>query len=429
MSNFNIIDRRENPSGKSIGNRERFIKRAKEALRKSVKEGFLDRSITSEEGQDVTIPSRDIREPSFKNNPNTGKQDFILPGNEDLIPGDVIPRPKSGQGSGGNGNGASGDGEGEDSFTFSLSRDEYYDILFEDLELPDLIKKSLKKTTSVETHRSGYTNVGSPSQLDLLPTMKNSIGRRIALKKPKKKDIEELESLIAEEESKGNDVTLLLEKLDKMKRKAKVVAFIDPIDLRYRNYEKVPKPKDNAVMFCVMDVSGSMGDKEKDLAKRFYLLLYMFLKKQYKNVEIVYIRHHTVARECTEEEFFYSKETGGTVVSTGFTLMRDIQRERYPVSDWNVYCAQTSDGDSWHSDNETLVEVLKNDILPVVQYFNYIEVDGSNRTYYYSNGSSELWPIYKNLEMSHKNMVMKRVTGPSEVYAAFRQLFSKEKTK
>ena len=211
------------------------------------------------------------------------------------------------------------------------------------MELPNLEEKNKENVTVWETHRSGYTTVGSPSQLNIEQSMIRSLGRRIALKFPKQKEIKELEKEMErlEEEIKYykeevkpmtknraliDDIKLQIESLRKRHR---AIPFIDPIDLRFNNFAKYPKPTSSAVMICIMDVSASMGEREKELSKRFFLLLYLFLERKYENVDVIFIRHHTEAIECSEEEFFNSKETGGTIVSSGLVLADKILKERY----------------------------------------------------------------------------------------------------
>jgi uncharacterized sporulation protein YeaH/YhbH (DUF444 family) len=429
-----IIDRRLNPSGKNLGNRQRFLKRAKEQLRKSVKDGLLDRSITSSDDQDVNVPVSDgTHEPTFRHNHKTGNKDFVLPGNKEFVPGDLIEKPQGGEGSGGKQ--GSPDGEGEDSFTFPISKDEFNDILFEGLELPNLKKKTQKESVSFTKTRAGFVNDGTPANLDLLRSMKNSIGRRIALKRPKLRRIREIKELLEELYAVKNptakqktEIEELEKELATLRRKSGNIPFLDPIDLRYRNYENVPKPKHKAVMFCVMDVSASMGEHEKDLAKRFYLLLYLFLEYKYDQVDVVFIRHHSRATECTEEEFFHSRESGGTVVSSGFELMYKIQKERYDENEWNIYCAQASDGDNFMNDNQPLTQILDKTILPMCQFFAYIEVNGMNemRGMWYGGQEFGIWPIYKSLKAHHSNLATAQVDQPEEVYGVFRELFKKE---
>ena len=214
-----------------------------------------------------------------------------------------------------------------------LSREEFLDIFMEDLELPDLIKQKIKQTESFSLHRAGYSSSGSPSNLNLVRTMRNSLSRRIALRRPKPEEIERLEQEIADleaERHRRRSAAGARGELDAPDAARKLIPYLDPVDVRYNRFERVPRPVAQAVMFCLMDVSGSMTEHMKDLAKRFFMLLFLFLKRRYRHVDIVFIRHTHEAKEVDEETFFYSAETGGTVVSTALEEMR--RDHRRPVS-------------------------------------------------------------------------------------------------
>jgi uncharacterized sporulation protein YeaH/YhbH (DUF444 family) len=425
MPNNTIIDRRKNPGGKSSGNRQKFLKRTKDEIRKSIHEKLGGRSIKgSSDDQDVTINRKGISEPSFGHKSDSGSRDIVLPGNEDFVEGDLLQKPQGGEGGGGSQ--GSPDGEGEDDFQFALSNDEFVNILFEDLELPHMISKENKVVEKVEMHRSGFTNDGNPAQLNLEKSMINSMGRRIALQKPKMRKIRELEALLETEEDEDKRLELE-EEISSLRIRARAVAFIDPVDLRYNNFTTSPKPSSQAVVFFIMDVSASMTESHKDLAKRFFMMLNLFISRKYKRVDAVFIRHHTQAKECDEEEFFTGRESGGTVVSSAFELAKDIMSERYSPSEWNVYFAQASDGDNWSDDNGKLLEILQNDILPVSQFFSYIEVGEPRGMGMLGGFAHQLMEVYDNIVGSNQNMVAERVQKPSDVYPIFRKIFAKDR--
>ncbi len=425
---MNIIDRRLNPKGKSLGNRQRFLRRARDQVVRAVRNASSGRSITDvNSGDNITIPSDGLREPSFHISGSGGVRDYVLPGNHEFVPGDTIARPP-GQGGGGGGSEGSPDGEGEDEFRFMLSRDEFLDLFLEDLELPDLVKKKVKQTETHTPQRAGYSVTGSPANLNLKRTMRNSLSRRIALKRPKPEEILWLEGEIDRLERTGEDPARLAELKQELERqtvRSRRIPYIDPLDVRYNRFEMVPRPVTQAVMFCLMDVSGSMTEHMKDLAKRFFMLLYLFLTRRYRHVEIVFIRHTHEAKEVDEETFFYSPETGGTVVSTALQEMHRVLRERYPAHDWNIYAAQASDGDNMTSDNSRSLGLLEEAILPVCQYFSYIEVGGENKDW--RGRESELWRTYSMAVKPGGVLAMRRVRSRSEIYPVFRDLFSREK--
>jgi uncharacterized sporulation protein YeaH/YhbH (DUF444 family) len=194
------------------------------------------------------------------------------------------------------------------------------------------------------------------------------------------------------------------------------VPFLDPFDLRYRNRVREPLPTSKAVMFCLMDVSGSMDESRKDLAKRFFILLYLFLSRHYEKTEVVFIRHHTQAAEVTEDEFFHATESGGTVVSSALTMMNDIIRERYMGSEWNIYGAQASDGDNWQQDSSKCRELLDNKILPLVRYYAYVQV---------ADEDQNLWEEYTRVRDANAHFAMQKIVTPSQIFPVFRDLFKK----
>jgi uncharacterized sporulation protein YeaH/YhbH (DUF444 family) len=417
---MNIVDRRLNPQGKSLSNRRRFIRRAKQELTEAVRKATAERGVGDLGGEErIWVRAERLREPQIHHSSEQGDRDHVLPGNKQYEEGDRIKRPQS-QGGGGGGE-ASEDGEGEDGFQFALSQEEFLDIFFDDLELPDLLRKEMKSADSFTYVRAGYATSGSIPNLNLKRTMQKSLARRIALKRPRPADICEIEAELAalapEEEARRGELLALLEQ---QQRRSRRIAFIDPVDVRYNRFEQVPQPVTSAVMFCLMDVSGSMTEHMKDLAKRFYKLLYLFLMRRYENVEIVFIRHTHLAREVDEETFFMSTETGGTVVSTAFEEMLRVVADRYPRNMWNIYAAQASDGDNVPSDNVKVAALLKERILPICQYFAYIEVQNEGGIVHVT----DLWRTYDALIKSGQPIAARQVNHRGQIFPVFRDLFA-----
>jgi uncharacterized protein len=361
-----------------------------------------------------------------------GDRDQVFPGNKEFVQGDMLPKPKSGQGQGDPKAGE--DGEGEDDFRFTLSSEEYLDILFEELELPDLAKTQLKDITSFRYHRAGHSCSGAPSNLNLVRTMRHSLARRISLGRPGRAELETLDDEIAALEATPDlapadeaRTVVLKEQRAQLSARSRRIAYIDPFDLRYNRFEPAPQPRAQAVMFCLMDVSGSMTEDMKDLAKRFFLLLHIFLTRKYEHVDVVFIRHTSQAHEVDEETFFRSAETGGTVVSSALVEMQRIVAERYPLEAWNIYAAQASDGDNYSSDRQTCMRLLGEELLPICQYFAYVEVyDYSHAEIFASSMNvSELWKDYEPIAAGHANFAMKRVFSKADVFPVFHQLFAK----
>jgi len=419
-----IVDRRLNGKNKSTVNRQRFLKRYKKHIKKAVSDAVTRRSITDlESGENVTIPREDISEPVFHHGTG-GKRNTIHPGNKEFIKGDKVPRPPSGGGGSGEGQ-ASDSGEGIDDFVFQITQDEFLEFLFEDLELPNLVKRKLAGIESFKFIRAGVVNEGTPNRINIVRSMRSATGRRIALttagkRRMQKLEIEREEILTLEIEQRDQErlkeVNL---EIDKILRRIKKIPFIDTYDLRYNNYIKFPQPTSQAVMFCLMDVSGSMNQVMKDMAKRFFILLYLFLKRNYKKIDVVFIRHHTSAKEVDEQEFFYSRETGGTIVSSALKLMKEVMDDRYPASEWNIYAAQASDGDNWNDDSPTCGKILQEDILPHTQYFSYIEINPRRH--------QALWKEYEAvLENNSDTFAMQQISDAGEIYPVFRELFQRK---
>ena len=417
-----IIDRRLAGKNKSIGNRERFLRRHKEQIREAVKRAVDARGIRDmEQGEDIRIPKRDISEPVFGHGPG-GKREMVHPGNQEYMRGDRIERPKGGGGKGGGGQAGDSTG-GDDDFVFHLTKEEFMQVFFDDLALPNLSRTTLADTPEYKSHRAGYTSDGNPSNLHVMRSMRGAIGRRIALGTESRRELKRLEERLSalqahpEPNPFAHELAPLQLEIDALRMRLSRIPYLDPIDLRYRSRVRVPVPTSKAVMFCLMDVSGSMDESRKDLAKRFFILLYLFLTRHYERIEIVFIRHHTQAQEVDEQNFFHATETGGTVVSSALVLMEEIARARFPSAEWNIYGAQASDGDNWHHDSGRCRELLADKILPLCRYFAYVQV---------AEEEQNLWDEYAHLANQERAFAMRKATQASQIYPVFRDLFKKE---
>ncbi|MDH5257402.1 MAG: YeaH/YhbH family protein [Gammaproteobacteria bacterium] len=416
-----LIDRRINGKNKSAVNRQRFLKRYKEQIKRSVADAISTRSITDiESGESISIPAKDISEP-FIHHGSGGKNDIVHPGNKEFVAGDRMKRPQKQGGANGKGD-ASDQGEGEDDFSFEISKEEFMEFFFEDMELPNLIKTKIATVYDSKKARAGFKSSGIPANINVTRSMRNAYGRRIALKSPYKKELKEQEQELAllqqDEKSDGAKIKAITERIELLKRKIKNIPYIDEFDLRFNNHVDTPKPVTQAVMFCIMDISGSMDQQKKEITKRFFILLYLFLTRNYEKIELVFISHHTTAKEVSEEEFFYSRETGGTIVSSALLLMHQIAEERYNTSDWNIYVAQASDGDNWHDDSGNCKDILIQKIMPMVQYYSYVEVKPL--------GHQSLWEEYKLVEQACKHFTMQQLDDISDIFPVLHELFKKQ---
>ncbi len=418
-----IIDRRLAGKNKSIGNRERFLRRHHSQVRDAVRRAVDGRGIRDmERGEDIRIPKRDINEPVFGHGPG-GTREMVHPGNQEYVAGDQIERQKGGGGKG-SGKGEAGDsGEGEDDFVFHLTKEEFMQIFFDDLALPRMTQTQFAETPEFKSHRAGFVSDGTPSNLSVVRSMRGAIGRRLAIGAGSRGELRELEeelvAVLAEPASVLRDAHRddLQLRIDTLKNRLARIPYLDPIDLRFRSRVRVPVPTTKAVMFCLMDVSGSMDEARKELSKRFFILLYLFLTRHYDKIELVFIRHHTQAQEVDEENFFHARETGGTVVSSALVLMDEIIKARYSPAEWNIYGAQASDGDNWHHDSGRCRELLTDSLLPVCRYFAYVQV---------ADEEQNLWEEYSRLQETHPAFAMRKVTQASQIYPVFRELFKKE---
>ena len=420
-----IIDRRLAGKNKSIGNRERFLRRYKDQVREAVKRAIDGRGIRDvERGEDIHIPKRDISEPVFGHGQG-GVREVVHPGNKDYVRGDRIERPKGGQGGGSGSGQASDSGEGEDDFVFTLSKEEFMQVFFEDLALPHLIRTQLAEVPEWKSQRAGFSSDGTPNNLHVVRSLRGAIGRRIAIGAGSRGELREMQEKLAAlkaaakpgDAAAEREIKALELEIEQLRARLDRIPYLDPIDLRYRSRIRVPVPTSKAVMFCLMDVSGSMDEGRKELSKRFFILLYLFLTRHYEKIELVFIRHHTQAQEVTEDEFFHARETGGTVVSSALVLMEEIIRARYSPSEWNIYGAQASDGDNWHHDSGRCRELLNDKILPLCRYYAYVQV---------AEEEQNLWEEYTQLLEVNRHFAMRKATGADQIYPVFRELFKKE---
>jgi len=431
---FSIVDRRPNGKGKSLDNRQKFLKRIRESVKKSLPDIINSRKIEDidSDGGVIHIPQKSISEPNFRHGEG-GTYEAVRPGNQDFNAGDKFRKPpKTG---GGFGKKGSPDGSGEDDFVVEITRDEFLEYFFEDLELPDLVKEGLKEVIEIKHHNAGHTTNGTPAKLDRSKSLRNSHSRRISQRAPYKKrlkaaqdELNQIEAILiqavvrsAEEDQElQNRKVELQKKITGYKVKMENVPFLDPLDLRYHSTVAVEHPAINAVMICIMDNSGSMGPHEKTLSRKFFALLYMFLVRKYEKVSLRFIYHTTEAFEVDEDTFFNTRDSGGTMVSSALDLASKIIKDDYSDNSTNVYICQCSDGDNWDTDNGTCYELLCDDIMPYVQYFGYIQV-GTTPGY-----QSDIWTTYENVKKDFENFQMANVYEDAEIYPVFKKLFEKK---
>lgn len=460
-----VVDRRAQP-GTTTSSRERFVRRNKKHIKEAVDRAISNGNVTDigSGGVDVTVPKRDLSEP-FIHHGQGGVNDRVHPGNKEFIKGDRLPRPKGGGGGGAGKGEASDSGEGEDDFTFHLSEEEFLNYLFDDLALPNLEEKKEADLERTRLAHAGIVSSGAPNKLHLQRSKRQKMGRVIAARKPWNDKI--LELLAEEKEILGSYDPDATEKPDSGLPKAwspkrdqirglekevsglkdkfgvavsgehaariadieieiaaakrgisLIPGWNESTDLKFRHSLPKPIPNSKAVMFCVMDVSGSMDEETKNKAKIFYFLLYRFLKRHYQKTDVVFIRHHTQAQEVNEHDFFYERSTGGTIVSSGLTLMKNIMNQRYNDGNWNIYGAQASDGDNWDNGDNAKCRMLMDDILKDAQAYFYTEItDGAHQN---------LWRTYETVKSAYpEKFWMGHIVDRKDIFPVFREFFKR----
>ena len=381
-----IIDRRFVKDMNVPTNRHRFLQRYKETIKSQVDQHVRKMQIKGikDSLKQIKIPKNDLLEPSFSFSKTKGIVDYISSGNKNYHKYDKVKKPPKGGGQG-NGSGSGSDRDPTyDDYLFTLSEDEFLDLFFEDLALPNFIKQSFKKEFKLKMKRAGYTKVGTHAKLNLKKTFEHALMRKIV-----------------------------------SKRSGKKVPFLDDIDLRYNLFTKQPIEVGKAAMFCMMDVSYSMSDEHRILAKNFYVLLYLFLEKIYKHVELHFIVYHTKGYEVDEKEFFSCKSDGGTLTSSGLDVVAKIIEEKYTDGLTNLYLAHTSDGDNWPADTQVFTKKFIA-VQPHFQYIVYLDI--------LAKFSTHLWKTYQQIIKTHRfgNFKGKIVRTKHDIYPALRDLFKKQ---
>ncbi len=415
-----IVDRRAQ-KGKSTANRQRVLKRLDRALKAQVDKLVARHKLQeSDKAVEVTIERKDVTEPHFALDPVSGITGKIIPGNDQYRVGDKIPH-SPGQGRGGGQGAGDGQAEEEDSFRFVLSREEYLSLLFDELELPALVKKELLQIDETRFKRGGVVRYGNPGSVCITRTFKASLGRRIAAEAQREEALLEAEAALVQARESANPERIHAAELAlrELRESPADIPFLDPVDLRHRALIEIQSPCTAAVMFCLMDVSSSMDEKRKDLAKRFFTLLYLFLTRKYKKVDLVFIRHTDQAQEVDEDTFFNGTQAGSTKVLSALAKMNEIIDARFPATQYNIFGAQASDGDSFGGDSTESSAYLLSRLLPYARYFVYAEV-GERPV----QGTTSLWAAYRSIKSDHFNMAT--VSARNEVYPALAKLFQRE---
>ncbi len=407
-------------SDRSATDRLRHRQKVREAIRKNLADIVAEESIIGKSGDKVVkVPIRGVKEYRFvygESNSGVGTG----PGNTQ--PGQVVGKTGEGQGQGA---GPAGDQPGMDYYETEITLEDLVDILFDDLELPEMERKNLRQVMAERLmKRKGYRQVGVHVHMDKRRTAIARIRRRIATQRGmEESDHARPEGLEEGETAESVDISESVEfSPANLKSPPSSRFFHRHPDRKFHRLTTEEKPQSNAVVFCIMDTSGSMDTTKKYLARSFFFLLHQFVLSRYSKVEVVFISHHTEAKEVTEEEFFHKGESGGTHISSGYLKALQIIEDRYHPILWNIYAFHCSDGDNWSDDNPAAIRAVEA-LCKVANLVGYGEIKpGAQITYGYD---SSMLDLFKKVKASNFQAV--RMIRKEDVWPSFKELLSRER--
>jgi len=383
---MSIFKKHETIADRSASDRRRHKKKIEKAIKEGIHDIVAEESIIGQDGKKkIRIPVRGIKEYQFIFDQGNNSKGVGSAQGQDIEKGQVVKKPNQ-KGQGGKPNKAGKD-KGEEYYDVEISLDELASYLFDDLNLPELAKKSTSNIFTEKIKRKGYRTKGIRARLSKKETLKNKIRRKNQAIKNGTYDPESEERFPFHED-----------------------------DLKYKHIEVKRKPITNAVIFMIMDVSGSMGKRKKFLARSFFFLLYQFLRYKYQNVEIVFISHTTVANEVNEDDFFKKASSGGTFISSGLSLAEEIIDERFSPSSWNIYTFHCSDGDNWSEDNEKALNKMKK-LSSISQLSGYIQIKPEQETLW----GQEMAEIFSVLETDSFKIC--KIRDKNDIWPEFAKLF------
>ena len=396
MTYMSVFREHKTIADRSAGDRQRHKKKIEDAIKEGVHNIVAEESIIGQDGKKkIRIPVRGIKEYRFIYGDNSqNKKVGSAPGKEVRRGQNIGKAPgseKPGKGD------KAGNEKGEEYYDVEITLEELAHYLFNDLELPELVKKNIKNITGEKWKRHGYRNDGIRPRLDKKKTAINRIKRR--------KAVERRNRALGKEPDEEERFTF------------------HEHDLKYRHIKKDVKEASNAVIFFLMDISGSMSQEKKFLARSFYFLLYHFINARYENCEVVFVAHDTEAYEVDEEKFFKRGAGGGTMVSSGLQMVKEIIEKRFHPASWNIYCFQCSDGDNWMEDTEKVLG-LADEIRNLCQMFGYCQIEPREEMINWAAGDeSKLSNVYKPLV--NYNFKIVEVNSKDDIWPSFKQLLGK----
>ncbi len=394
-------------SDRSAGDRQRHRDKLREAIRDNIADIISEESIIGRhKDRVIKVPIRGIKEYRFvfgDNNSQTGT------GQGDTQPGQVVGKA----GNDGEGVGKAGDQPGTDIYETDVTLEELIEIMFEDLELPDMERKVLREVLSERiAKRKGYRKAGVRVHLDRRRTARARIRRKVAIS-------DSQESSNTPALSTGHTIPPSVSQEDNPVVDEERFPFRRE-DLIYKRLVEDTREESNAVVMCIMDTSGSMDSMKKYLARSFFFLLFQFVSTKYQNVELVFVGHHTQAKEVTEEEFFHKGESGGTLISSGYNKALEIVHNRYHPSIWNVYAFHCSDGDNFDSDNANAIKAAK-ELCDVCNLFGYGEIKPLGSHYY----ESSMLDMFRRIDADNFQSVL--IERKEDIWPSFKAFLSKDR--
>jgi len=383
---MSVFKKHESIADRSATDRRRHKHKIEKAIKEGIHDIVAEESIIGQNGKKkIKIPVRGIKEYQFIFDQGNGSKGVGSAQGQDVQKGQVVRKPNQ-KGKGGKPD-KPGNNKGEEYYDVEISLEEMAHYLFDDLNLPDLAKKDSANVFSEKIKRKGYRTKGIRARLSKKETLKNKIRRKSQAIKNGTYDPESGERFPFHED-----------------------------DLKYKHIDIQKKPVTNAVIFMIMDVSGSMGKRKKFLARSFFFLLYHFIRYKYQTVEICFISHTTEAEEVTEDDFFKKASTGGTLISTGLEKAEEIIKERFSPSSWNIYTFHCSDGENWSSDNEKAVEAMSR-LISISQLAGYIQIIPDQGSIW----GQEMAEVFEPLE--GKSFKVCKVHDKKDIWPEFAKLF------
>lgn len=438
-TSYIFVDRRKTGRGKSLPNRQRLLRRIQDAIRESKPTDIDSGGVksmggaTSGSANPVKVTRKSLHEPSFHYASGSGKREIVLIGNDDWERGDEFPL------AGDDDAAATGGGPGEDSeddFIVNVSRDEFFNVFFEDCALPDLQETHAKDLPQAVSKPAGFKKDGNPGSLSLIRSFKNAMPRKGAMTRTMREELKVLEArrdelmspdfVSSSHDEWEEDLKTTLARIQHLKSKISNVPVFEKVDLRYRKREKVLVKAADAVFVMIMDISGSMDENKKRIARKFFSLQYAFIKRKYPQTDLVFIAHTDQAEEMTEEDFFSTRKSGGTIVSPAYTLAHQIIQTRYDAQKSNIYLSQASDGDNWDFDNSEIIpELEQSGLLSKLRHMSYAQVGESFTSGY--GGTGTLWKVLESISNAFtvRKLSMVKIDNDEEVFDAFQKIYKK----